>query len=65
MLKSRGTFRPSGELHHRLFVHFLPCGRKRTKRRHPCPAFFWASPVRPEHAETRPPDGGLRQLACL
>jgi hypothetical protein len=35
----------------------------RTKRKRPCPATPCASSRRPEHAETRPPLGGLRQSA--
>jgi hypothetical protein len=46
-----------------MFVHFLPRGRKRNQKKTPVPRLTLRSPMRPEHAETHPPNGGLRQSA--
>jgi len=51
------------------FLHFLPRGRKRSKRRRPCPAaptgLPCASSVRPEPAETRPLSLWLRRTQTV
>jgi hypothetical protein len=59
-----GSHQSGEDFLYRSFIFFL-AKENRTKRKRPRPASPCASPKRPEHAETRPPQGVLRQPACF